>query len=319
MLWLCVRATSLISPLLSSSVMAARARLPLICRRHTPRGGGGARCVCVRRGGGAGARGARARAAPPCPAHPQPVGQHRGGDHLVLGHLGDELVVRGLGGVRGGALAHGLASYSSRCRRPPAPARPRAARTLSNSTMLFTFSLSLPLDHFCVRAWAGRGQRRCGRRASPPRAITPAPRTFFLPLLELAAARALASLDFCSLGACVGRGGRMAAPARPACAAQAAPPRAPWCVRGAWHHALARRAQGKEARAGAAHRTNGPAPPPARTDSTHTTPPPHPCTAPRRCVCGPHGGRRRGGRPAAALPQLCCRAGAGREGGSSRR
>ena len=98
-------------------------------------------------------------------------------------------------------------------------------RTLSKSTRLLTFSLSLPLDHFC------RGRKR-GRRSTHRASVrierqaagsclhglaevptwwrqwqppelglpTPARRTFFLPLELFWAAKALASFDFCSDG-----------------------------------------------------------------------------------------------------------------------
>ena len=94
--------------------------------------------------------------------------------------------------------------------------------TLSKRTWLFTFSFILPLDHFCKRRtqkisirsgksrqgqaldWSpthtARHRSMCHDRYATSTICTA--NTFFFPLLELAAARALASFDFCSFGAC---------------------------------------------------------------------------------------------------------------------
>jgi hypothetical protein len=57
----------------------------------------------------------------PAAAHPQAVAQDGGRDHLVLGHLGDELVVGGLEGARGRG-GQGQACSAPDGRRRPAPA-----------------------------------------------------------------------------------------------------------------------------------------------------------------------------------------------------
>lgn len=102
-------------------------------------------------------------------AHPQAVGQHGGRDHLVLGHLSQQLLIGGLHQQRRhrrGARTHCTADGAPAPRPPAHPARapPATARTLSNRTRLFTFSLSLPLDHFCAQ----RGPGAAGAAPSAP-------------------------------------------------------------------------------------------------------------------------------------------------------
>ena len=140
------------------------------------------------------------------PTHPQAVGEDRGGDHLVLGHLGQQLVVGGLrsrlrgpgwpgrrgqgqgcrlgpsaqpaAAAPGGGLPARLRTRRSGARRRPRRAAPPAApsfpRTWSKSTRLFTFSFTLPLLHFC--AWTGGAADRRGGLAQrrPTRAAGPA-------------------------------------------------------------------------------------------------------------------------------------------------
>lgn len=76
----------------------------------------------------------------------------------------------------------------------------RGKHTWSNKTWLLTFSFILPFDHFCKNRINHQTPTTCDQLKSTKTILTGL--TFFFPLLLFEAAKALASLLACGLGAC---------------------------------------------------------------------------------------------------------------------